>query len=187
MNINFAPDCEQSVEEVSTDCWKLLNLLMNVPATWSHCSMTVLGLLWKHSVPIQCFWATTVICQLFRTHLILFTAHYLIKTNTWKADLLTCYNQNEKYGDEYCELWWYLKITEVWITGSHVVRVFSAAVKNIHQKSGGCRIGGRKYSSPRCRVSFQSEQRWSEAKWSKPPFCSFKNLKNRSMERPGLM
>lgn len=75
----------------------------------------------------------------------------------------------------------------VWIANSHVGSVFSAAVKNIPPKSGGCRIVAQNIPLRGVKCHFKVSNNEAAAKCSKPPSVSFKTLKNKSMEKPGLM
>lgn len=75
----------------------------------------------------------------------------------------------------------------VWITISHVGSVFSAAVKNIPLKSGGCRIVAQNILHRGVKCHFKVSNNEVTAKRSKPPSVSFKTLKNKPMEKPRLM
>lgn len=75
----------------------------------------------------------------------------------------------------------------VWTTNSHVGSVFSAAVKNIPPKSGGCRIVAENIPLKGVKCHFKVSNNEVTAKCSKPPSVSFKALKNKPMEKPGLM
>lgn len=75
----------------------------------------------------------------------------------------------------------------VWTSNPHVERVFSAAVKNIPPKSGGCCFDVQNIPLKGVKCHFKVSNNEATAKCSKPPSVSFKTLENKPMEKPGLM
>lgn len=105
----------------------------------------------------------------------------------WQSHL-SVYNQNEKYCDEYCDSW-YLKIMWGILSGPPVPMwgEFSQKLsKNVPPKSRGCRIVIPNIPQRGVKCHFKVSNNEVAAKCSKAPSVSFKTLKNKPTEKPGV-